>query len=129
MSFTKFRKGRIKGISCSGNEVIYYKYGIKSLRNGFINSKQIESARIVLNKVIKKDGKIIIRVHPNIPKTKKPIEVRMGNGKGEIFDYYFRIKTGKILFELNCDKNIAEKAFKLSSYKLPLKVELKKRYD
>ncbi|WDI79335.1 50S ribosomal protein L16 [Candidatus Vidania fulgoroideae] len=125
--FLKFRKGRNRGLSYSGSKVIYYKYGIKSLTHGFINKKQIESARIVLNKIIRKHGKIMIRVYPDFPKTKKPIEVRMGNGKGEISDYYYRVKPGKILFELDCNKNIAKRATKLSSFKLPLKVVLEKR--
>ncbi|WDI79188.1 50S ribosomal protein L16 [Candidatus Vidania fulgoroideae] len=125
--FLKFRKGRNKGLSYSGSKVIFYKYGIKSLTRGFLNKKQIESARIVLSKIIKKNGKIMIRVYPDFPKTKKPIEVRMGNGKGEIFDYYYRVKPGKILFELDCNEKIAKKAIKLSSFKLPLKVILEKR--
>ncbi|MGX7576674.1 50S ribosomal protein L16 [Candidatus Vidania fulgoroideorum] len=125
--FTKFRKGRNKGVSQSGNNVVYLKYGIKSLEKGFLNKSQIESSRIVLNKIIKKEGKIIIRINPDYSRTKKPIEVRMGNGKGEIEKKVFRVLPGKIIFEVDCEKSIIKKAYKLLSYKLPIKVKLEKR--
>ncbi|MGX7589078.1 50S ribosomal protein L16 [Candidatus Vidania fulgoroideorum] len=126
MAFKKIRKGRNRCMS-SCQKIIFLEYGIKSISRGFINKKQIESARIVINKTIKKSGKLIIRVYPDYPKTKKPIEVRMGNGKGEIEDYYFRVKPGKIIFELSSSEKMAKKACKLSSFKLPIKVVLEKR--
>ncbi|MGX7589375.1 50S ribosomal protein L16 [Candidatus Vidania fulgoroideorum] len=120
--FKKIRKGRNKGFAFSSFKLNYLRYGLKSLGRGFLTFNQIESARKVLAKITKKNGKIIIRVFPNIPRTHKPIEVRMGNGKGDIEKYVYKIKPGDIIFEIdNVSENLIKKYFKLASYKLPFK--------
>ncbi|MGX7589513.1 50S ribosomal protein L16 [Candidatus Vidania fulgoroideorum] len=116
--FSKFRKGRNKGYSTS--KLFYCDYGLKSISRGNINGAQIESARKIFSKKIKKNGKIIIRIHPNINLTKKPIEVRMGSGKGEIYSKIYKVRPGTILFEINYNGNI-NKLFYLASRKLPIK--------
>lgn len=118
-NFTKFRKGRNKGFSL--NKLVCCDYGIKALSRGFLEQKQIEAVRKVFSKKIKNKGKIFIRVHPNVTITKKPIEVRMGSGKGEIFSKIYKVKPGSVLFEVDCDYNNLKKIFYLASSKLPVK--------
>ena len=119
---TKYRKqmrGRLKGNSNRGYEVSFGKYALKSLERGFISSKQLEAARKAISGATKRGGRLWIRVYPDKPITKKPLEVRMGGGKGAVDHYSVRVKPGRILFELSgLEKDIAEKAFKLASSKL-----------
>ncbi|ADM89817.1 putative 50S ribosomal subunit protein L16 [Candidatus Zinderia insecticola CARI] len=120
--YRKQQKGRNKGISHQkGTNISFGKFGIKSISRGRLNSKQIESARKVITRNMKKGGKIWIRIFPDKPITKKPPEVRMGNGKGNIEFYVFEVKPGRILYEFDgVNEKIAFKIFKLASSKLPL---------
>lgn len=94
-------------------------YGLRAMDSGRINGKQIESARIAISKIIKRVGKLWIRIFPNIPITKKPIEVRMGRGKGEVYDWIFKVGVGRIIFELQgTTEAVARTAFRAASYKL-----------
>lgn len=96
---TKFRKamkGRNKGLSSSGNDINFGKYGLKSMDNERITSRQIEAARRAMTRYIKRGGKIWIRIFPHIPVTRKPAEVRMGSGKGALDHYVARVQSGKI---------------------------------
>lgn len=123
--YLKSHKGRNRFNSCNGNYLSFGNFGLKSISRGFLTSNQIESARKVISKYIKKEGKIWIRVFPDKPISKKPIDLRMGNGKGDIVYYVFSIKPGKIIYEINCSSKItALKVFKLASYKLPIKTIL-----
>ncbi|UOQ27935.1 LSU ribosomal protein L16p (L10e) [Candidatus Vidania fulgoroideae] len=126
--FKKTKKGRNRGVSNNSNRISFLKYAIKSLEIGTINEKQIESGRKVLTRFVRKFGKVIIRIKPNVPVTKKPIEVRMGSGKGEINKLIFKIKPGNIIYELDCLKDEdAFKALRLCSMKLPFKTKIIKR--
>ncbi len=119
--YKKMQKGRNKGISNDIN-IIFGKFGLKAITRGFISSKQIESARRVITRVLKKQGYIWIRIFPDKPMTKKPLEVRMGKGKGNVEYWVSVIKPGKILYELSgVNENLAKKAFKLASAKLSVK--------
>ncbi len=119
--YKKMQKGRNKGISNDIN-IIFGKFGLKAVTRGFISSKQIESARRVITRVLKKQGYIWIRIFPDKPMTKKPLEVRMGKGKGNVEYWVSVIKPGKILYELSgIDENLAKKALKLASAKLSVK--------
>ncbi|QTJ62853.1 50S ribosomal protein L16 [Candidatus Nardonella dryophthoridicola] len=119
--YRKCQKGRNKGFSINMN-VEFGDFGLKSLGRGRLTSKQIESARIVINKYVKRQCKIWIRIFPDKPITKKPLEVRMGKGKGNVEYWVAIIKPGKILYEISgVTENIAKEAFRLASYKLPFK--------
>ena len=123
---TKYRKalkGRIKGNTGNGFILSNGEYGLKALSAARINSKQIEAARRVISRTLNKSGKIWIKVFPNIPVSKKPIEVRMGKGKGAVEEWVVRVKPGKLLFEVggSVTKEIAFEAFRKASSKLPVK--------
>ena len=103
-------------------------FGLKSLENARINGRQIESARKVLTRSMKRSGKLWIRVFPHTPITKKPAEVRMGKGKGSIEDYIFKVKAGRVIFEIDgVTEEIAREALYKASAKLPIKTKFIKR--
>ncbi len=119
--YKKVQKGRNKGWS-NDTEIIFGKYALKAITRGHISSKQIEAARRVITRSIKKQGFLWIRMFPDKPITKKPLEIRMGKGKGNVEYWVAVIKPGKILYELDgIDEYIAKKAFKLASAKLSVK--------
>lgn len=121
---TKYRKtmrGRLKGNSNRGYEVSFGKYALKAIERGFVSARQLEAARKAISGATKRGGKLWIRVFPDKPITRKPLEVRMGGGKGAVDHYTVPIKPGRILFELSgLEKEIAEKAFKLAAAKLSI---------
>ncbi len=101
---------------------------MKALENGYLTNRQIEAARKVLVRYVRKVGKLWIRVFPDIPYTKKGLEMPMGKGKGDVDHYRAKIKRGKIIFELvGIDRETAQKAINLAAYKLPIKVRLVER--
>lgn len=123
---TKFRKQQknIKNKNCAtkGTDLAFGEFGLKCLNNSRISARQLEASRIVISKHLKRGGKIWIRIFPDRPITKKPIEVRQGKGKGDVEYWAAAVTPGKILFELaGVSKDIAMKAFKLAAYKLPVK--------
>ncbi len=119
--YKKMQKGRNKGWS-NDTEIIFGKYALKAITRGHISSKQIEAARRVITRSIKKLGFLWIRVFPDKPITKKPLEIRMGKGKGNVEYWVAVIKPGKILYELDgINEYVAKKAFKLASAKLSVK--------
>ncbi|AFP83632.1 50S ribosomal protein L16 [Candidatus Carsonella ruddii] len=123
--FIKFHKGRNKGITLKRNILIYGNYGLKSLSNGFLNFNQIESARKSIVRHLGKNSKFWIRILTDKVITKKPLEVRMGKGKGSVFDWVSVIKPGLIIFEVfNLNRNIVIKALYSASQKLSIKTEL-----
>jgi len=123
--FRKMQKGRNKGIATSGNTVEFGSIGMRALNNSRITARQIESARKAINRYIKREGKLLIRIFPDKPITKKPIEVRQGKGKGSVEYWVALIKKGKILFELDgIEKTIATEAFRLGAAKLPIKTDV-----
>lgn len=122
---TKYRKqmrGKNRGVSHRGFELNFGEYGLKAIDNGHLTSRQIESARKAITGATKRGGKVWIRVFPYKPITKKPLEVRMGKGKGAVDHYSTPIKRGKIMFELaGVEKEIAMEAFKRATAKLPMR--------
>ena len=128
---TKFRKqhkGRNRGIATRGNKVNFGEFGLKTLGYARITARQIESARRAINRYIKRGGKVWIRVFPDKPITKKPIEVRMGKGKGNVEYWVALVQPGRVLFELEgVSSDIAREAFRLAAAKLPIKTEFVER--
>ncbi len=123
---TKYRKQQkglySRSIATKGNYLSFGEYGMKTLEFSRISAKQIESARIAMSRSIKRGGKIWIRIFPDKPITKKPIEVRQGKGKGNVEYWASIVYPGKVLFEIaGVSRSVAFKAFKLASYKLPVK--------
>ena len=117
-------KGRSKGISTRGIKIAFGSYGLKSLETHWITVRQIEAARRGIMRYLKKGGKLWIRIFPDKPVTSKGTEFSMGGGKGSFSHYVFPIKPGRIIFELaGVDEEIARKAFKKASDKLPIKTK------
>lgn len=126
--FRKQQKGRNRGLALRGNKVSFGDFGLKAVGRGRITSRQIESARRAMSRYIKRGGKIWIRIFPDKPITQKPLEVRMGKGKGNVEYWVALIQPGKVLYEIQgVPREIAQEAFKLASAKLPIKTELVER--
>src|SRR6201993_1313910 len=125
-SRTKFRKqhkGRIKGVATSGATLSFGQFGLKAMEPDRVTARQIEAARRAMTRHMKRAGRLWIRIFPDVPVSKKPLEVRMGSGKGSPEFYVSRVKPGKIMFELDgVPRELAEEAFSLASAKLPIKV-------
>ncbi len=128
--YRKQQKGRMKGNSMRGNQLAFGSFGIKTLEQAWISSKQIEAARQAVTRHMKREGQIWIRIFPDKPVTKKPAEVRMGKGKGAPEFYVARITPGRILFEAEgVPLNIAKEALRLAAQKLPVKTKFIIRRD
>ena len=128
--YRKSQKGRMKGNAQRGTRLNFGSYGIKSLQESFITSRQIEAARIAATRYMKREGQLWIRIFPDKVLTKKPAEVRMGKGKGEPEYWVAVVKPGRMLFE--CDgvsMEIAAEALRLAAQKLPVKTKFIKRRD
>ncbi|WP_213521539.1 50S ribosomal protein L16 [Nonlabens sp.] len=122
--FRKQQKGRMKGDSGRGNQLAYGTFGIKSLDSNFINSRQIEAARIAATRYMKREGSLWIKIFPDKPITKKPLEVRMGKGKGNVEYWAAVVKPGRILFEISgVPHAVAQEALRLAAQKLPVKTK------
>ena len=124
---TKFRKVRIgtnTGIATRGNYVAFGDYGLQSQGNERITSRQIEAARQAMTRYIKRGGKIWIRIFPHTPVTRKPLDVKMGSGKGNPEFFVAKVKAGTILFEMKgVEEAVAREAMRLASHKLPVKTK------
>ena len=119
--FRKMHKGRNRGLAQSGNSIAFGEYALKATTRGRITARQIESARRAMTRSIKRGGNIWIRIFPDKPITKKPLEVRMGKGKGNVEYWVCPIKPGKILYEMEgVDEELAKEAFALASAKMPI---------
>lgn len=122
---TKFRKqmkGRNRGLANVGNKVSFGEYGLKSVDRGRITARQIEAARRAMTRHIKRGGKIWIRIFPDKPISKKPLEVRQGKGKGNVEYWVAQIQPGRMLYEMEgVSEEIAREAFRLAAAKLPVK--------
>jgi large subunit ribosomal protein L16 len=122
--FRKQQKGRNRGLAQVGNKVSFGEFGLKAVGRGQITARQIEAARRAMTRHIKRGGKIWIRVFPDTPVTKKPIEVRMGKGKGNVEYWVAKIQPGKMLYEMEgVAEDVAREAFRLAAAKLPLKTQ------
>lgn len=120
--FRKQQKGRNRGLAQSGNKVSFGEFGLKAVGRGKITARQIEAARRAMTRHVKRVGKIWIRMFPDVPVTKKPLEVRMGKGKGNVEYWVCNIQPGKVLYEMEgVDEETAREAFRLAAAKLPVK--------
>ena len=120
LKYRKQHKGRNTGIATRGNSVAFGEFGLKATSRGRLTARQIESARRAITRYIKRGGRVWIRVFPDKPISKKPAEVRMGNGKGSPEYYVAEIQPGKVLYELDgVAEEVAREAFRLASAKLP----------
>ena len=118
------QKGRMKGLSYRGHVLSNGMYGIKALDSMFITSRQIEAARIAATRYMKREGQLWIKIFPDKPITKKPLEVRMGKGKGALDHYVDVVKPGRILFEISgVPIEVAKEALRLAAQKLPVKTK------
>ncbi len=128
---TKFRKQhkmRNRGVAIRGGKVSFGEYGLKATERGRITARQIEAARRAMTREMKRAGKVYIRVFPDKPITKKPLEVRMGKGKGSVEYWVAQVQPGRMLFEVEgIPVELAEKAFSLAASKLPFKTTFVKR--
>ncbi len=122
---TKFRKqfkGKNRGLAQAGNKVSFGEYGLKATERGRVTARQIESARRAMTRHIKRGGKIWIRIFPDVPISSKPLEVRMGKGKGNIDHWVAKIQPGTVLYEMEgVSEELAREAFRLAANKLPIK--------
>ena len=120
--FRKAHKGRIKGVATSGASLAFGEYGLKAVEPERVTARQIEAARRALTRHMKRAGRVWIRVFPDVPVSKKPLEVRMGSGKGAVELWVTRVKPGRILFELDgVPVQVAKEALELAAAKLPIK--------
>ena len=121
---TKFRKqhkGRNRGLAIRGSKVSFGEFGLKSTGRGRITARQIEAARRTISRAVKRGGKVWIRIFPDKPITKKPLEVRQGKGKGNVEYWVAQIQPGRMLFEIEgVTEELAREAFKLAAAKLPI---------
>jgi large subunit ribosomal protein L16 len=119
LKFRKQHKGRNRGLAYVANKVSFGEYGLRATTHGHLTSRQIESARRAISRFVKRGGKLWIRVFPDKPITRKPIEVRMGNGKGNVEFYVAVIQPGRMLYEMEgVDEATAREAFRLAAAKL-----------
>ena len=130
MKFRKSRKGVNEGVATRCNSVAFGDFGLQSLDNERITARQIESARRAMSGHTKRGGKIWIRIFPHTPVTKKPLDVKMGSGKGSPEFYVAKVKTGTVMFEMNgIDEATAREAMRLAGHKLPVRTRFVKREE
>ena len=126
----KVRKGKNNGVATRCNTVAFGEFGLMSLDNERINSRQIEAARQAITRYIKRGGKVWIRIFPHTPVTKKPLDVKMGSGKGEPQFYVAKVKTGTVMFEMGeVTEEQAKEALRLASHKLPVRCKFERKGD
>ena len=125
VKYRKQQKGRNRGLALRGSDLSFGDFGLKALVAGHLTNRQIEAARIAINRHIKRGGKVWIRVFPDKPMTKKPAEVRMGKGKGSPEEWVAVVKPGRILYEMEgVSKEVANEALRLAANKLPIKTRI-----
>lgn len=128
--YRKMQKGRVRGLAQRGSRIAFGDFGIKALEPGWITSRQIEACRIAINRRMKRQGKVWIRIFPDKPITKKPAETRMGKGKGSPEYFVAVVKPGRVLFELaGVPEELGREAMALAQYKLPIKTKFVIRPD
>lgn len=126
----KVRKGKNEGKASRCNTVAFGEWGLMSLDNERITSRQIEAARQAITRYVKRGGKIWIRIFPHTPVTKKPLDVKMGSGKGEPQFYVAKVKAGTVMFEIaDVTEEQAREAFRLAGHKLPVRVKVIKKEE
>lgn len=130
VKFRKQMRGRMKGKATSGNKVSFGQYGLKALEPSWITGRQLEAARVAINRNLKKGGKLWIRIFPDKPVTKKPAETRMGKGKGAPEFWVAVVKPGRVIFELDgVTEEVARLAFRKARGKMPIAMQFVQRYE
>jgi len=128
VKFRKQQRGRRSGSAKGGYTLDFGEYGLKAMQDGWITSRQIEAARVAINRHLKRGGKVYIRIFPDKPITKKPAEVRMGKGKGAPEAWVAVIKPGRVMFEIEgVAEPLAREAIRLAGFKLPIKTKFVSR--
>ena len=128
VKYRKQMKGKMRGLAHSGSTLTFGQFGLQAVECGWIDSKQIEAARIAMTRHVKRGGKMWIRIFPDKPITKKPAEVRMGKGKGAPEGWVAVIRPGRILYEMEgVSKELAQEAFRLAAHKLPIRTKFVER--
>jgi large subunit ribosomal protein L16 len=128
--FRKMQKGRMKGNAQRGNQIAFGSFGLKTMEEGWITSRQIEAARIAVTRYMKRDGQVWIRIFPDKPVTSKPAEVRMGKGKGAPSHWVAVVRPGRIMFESDgVSVDVARESMRLAAQKLPVKCKFVVRND
>ena len=130
VKYRKTQRGRMRGKATRGAQVAFGDFGLKAMEPGWITQRQIEATRVALTRMMKREGKVWIRIFPDKPVTKKPAETRMGSGKGIPEFWVAVVKPGRIMFELGgVTRELAAEAFHLAAHKLPIKTKLVTRVD
>ena len=128
--FRKMHKGRIKGEAKGGSDLNFGTYGLKAVEPERITARQIEAARRAMTRHMKRQGRVWIRIFPDLPVTSKPVEVRMGKGKGSVDFWAAKVKPGRVMFEIDgVSEEIAREALRLAAMKLPIKTRTIVRED
>jgi large subunit ribosomal protein L16 len=129
LKFRKQQRGRMKGKALTGSTLSFGDYGLKALEPGWITNRQIEAARIAITRHVKRGGKLWIRIFPDKPFSKKPLETRMGKGKGPTEGWVAVVKPGRILYEMEgVTLEQAKEAFRLAAHKLPIRTRVVTRH-
>lgn len=130
VKFRKAQRGRMAGKATRGAHVAFGDFGLKAMQPGWITQRQIEASRVALTRMMKREGKVWIRIFPDKPVTKKPAETRMGSGKGVPEFWVAVVKPGRVLFELGgVNKTVAQEALRLAAHKLPIRTRFVTRMD
>lgn len=128
VKFRKVQKGRRRGTALRGSTLAFGDYGLKAMGRGWMSAREIEAARVALTRYLKRGGKVWIRIFPDKPLTKKPLETRMGKGKGATEKWVAVVQPGRILFEMEgVDGTLAKEAFRLASHKLSIPTTMVER--
>ena len=128
VKYRRVHRGNRKGMATRGDHVAFGTYGLKAIEPGWITARQIEASRIVISRVVRKIGKMWIRIFPDKPVTARPAETRMGKGKGALDHWVAVIKPGRILFEIDgVTRDEADRAFRDAGHKLPMKTKVVER--
>ncbi|GEN88608.1 50S ribosomal protein L16 [Oceanobacillus sp. FSL W8-0428] len=130
VKYRRQHRGKMRGQAKGGTSVSFGEYGLQALEASWITSRQIEAARIAMTRYMKRGGKVWIKIFPDKPYTAKPLEVRMGSGKGAPEGWVAVVKPGKIMFEIaGVSEEVAREALRLASHKLPIKTKFVKREE
>jgi large subunit ribosomal protein L16 len=130
VKYRRQHRGNMRGLAKGGTEVTFGEYGLQALEASWITNRQIESARIAMTRYMKRGGKVWIKIFPHKPYTAKPLEVRMGSGKGAPEGWVAVVKPGRIMFEIaGVPEETAREALRLAAHKLPLKCKFVKREE
>jgi len=130
---TKFRKmmrGRMRGMASGGNKIQYGDFGLQALAPVWLTARQIEAGRRAITRYVRRGGKLWLRVHPDKPITKKPLEVRQGSGKGPVEAWVCVVRPGRVIYEIaGVKEEVAREAMRLASHKMPIKTRFLKREE